>query len=265
MTYCKATTKICSFLLTLLLLLGSSLVSSESLYIYAGAGLKPALDILAARFEQREGVTIRIDYGGSGQILSRFQASHRGDLFIPGSKVHFAALNGSDELLSIHNLVMHTPVVGIFPDKKDLIQDFSDLSKQGIKVGVGDPKSMALGRTAEHILKNSPLESAIRNNIVVQAATVKQLTLYVLKGNIDAAIIGRSDVMQNQGKLKMIAIPPAWYKPEIIAVGVLSTTKLPDLANRFASLLSSQEGIDIFIKLGFLPYQKEPKLNDKDK
>jgi len=265
MTYYKATGRILPLLFICLLLLGTSFASSESLYIYAGAGLRPALDILATEFEKREGVSVRIDYGGSGQILSRFQVSHRGDLFIPGSKVHFAALSASDELLSVHDIVMHTPVVAIFPEKKDLIQDFSDLSQQGIKVGVGDPKSMALGRTAEHILKNSQLETAIRNNIVVQAATVKQLALYVLKGDIDAAIIGRSDVIQNKGKLTMLAIPSGWYEPEIIAVGVLSTTTKPDLSHRFASLLGSQEGIDTFIKLGFLPYQKTPILNKKDK
>ena len=40
----------------------------------------------------------------------------------------------------------------------DTIKTFSDLAKPGVRVGLGDPKAMALGRTAEDILKNSGLK-----------------------------------------------------------------------------------------------------------
>jgi molybdate transport system substrate-binding protein len=243
-------------LLTLSTLQGSAFATPLALHVYAGAGLRPALDKLASRFEMKEGVNIRIDYGGSGQILSRFQASHRGDLFIPGSKVHFSTLEKSGDLLSVQDIVMHTPVLAIFPDKKNQIKTFSDLAKSGVRLGVGDPKSMALGRTAEKILQHSQMEAAIRKNIVVQAATVKQLAMYVLRGDVDAAIIGRSDVIQNSDKLTMLAIPSEWYEPEVIAVGVLKTAEQHDLANRFATFLVSKEGIDTFIELGFLPCDK---------
>ena len=96
---------------------------------------------------------------------------------------------------------------------------------------------------------------------MVQAATVKQLAMYVLRGDVDAAIIGRSDVIQNPDKLMMIAIPSSWYQPEIIAVGVLNTTEQPDLAKRFAALLVSKEGVDTFVELGFLPCDKKLQLN----
>ena len=54
---------------------------------------------------------------------------------------------------------------------------FADLGKPGIRVGLGDPKAMALGRTAEDILDHSGLKQAIQKNTVVRAATVKQLML----------------------------------------------------------------------------------------
>jgi len=261
MKYLTGIIQFVSLLFILILFQENVFADPLALHIYAGAGLRPVLDKLASRFEMEEGVNIHIDYGGSGQILSRFQASHRGDLFIPGSKVHFSTLMEAHELLSVQDIVMHTPVVAIFPDKNEQIQVFSDLAKPGIRVGVGDPKSMALGRTAEDILKHTQVEAAIRKNIVVQAATVKQLAMYVLRGDVDAAIIGRSDVIQNPDKLMMISIPSSWYQPEVIAVGVLNTTEQPYLAKRFAALLVSKEGVDTFVGLGFLPCDKTPKLD----
>ena len=58
----------------------------------------------------------------------------------------------------------------------------------GVIVGMGDPKAMALGRTAEDILKASGLGEPIRKNTVVRAATVKQLVLYLLKGLAHAGL-----------------------------------------------------------------------------
>ena len=245
------------FLIAALIVFESSAFAvGKTLYIYAGAGLRPAMDKLAARFELQENIKVRIDYGGSGQILTRFKSSHKGDLFIPGSKVHFPKLALSNDLISVQDIVTHTPVIGVYRNKSDQIKSFSDLTKEGIKVGLGDPKSMALGRTAVSIIEHSQMEKAIRENVVVQAATVKQLAMYVIRGDIDAAIIGRSDVVQNADKLSMVAIPEDWYSPEIIAVGVLSTTKQPELSKRFADLLTSQVGISTFVSLGFLPYIK---------
>ena len=79
-------------------------------------------------------------------------------------------------------MVLHTPVVAVNRSSADKVKEFSDLAKPGLRVGLGDPKAMALGRTAEDILKNSKLKDAILKNVVVRAATVKQLTLYVVKG-----------------------------------------------------------------------------------
>lgn len=88
---------------------------------------------------------------------------------------------------------------------------------------------------------------------MVRAATVKQLAMYLIRGDVDAAIIGRSDVVQNSDKLTLIEISKAWYQPEIVAVGVLKTTVHAGLAKRFADLLASPEGIATFVADGFLP------------
>lgn len=230
---------------------------AEELMVYAGAGLRPAIDKIAALFEAKTGDKVVIDYGGSGQILTRFKASQKGDVFIPGSMIYFEKLG--DQVKNVQAVVEHIPVVGVSKAKATEITTFADLAKPGVKVGLGDPKAMALGRTAEEILKDSPIGSKILANTVVRAATVKQLTLYVLQGDVDAAIIGRSDAVQNADKITMIPIPPELYKAEIVGVGVLTTSAHPKLAQDFADLVASKEGVGVFEKMGFLPAPAKAK------
>lgn len=253
MEYFRRVNQFILIIVALIAFQGKLLADEVPLFIYVGAGLRPAMEKLALLFEDREGVKVRIDYGGSGQQLTRFKASHHGDLFVPGSKVYLDKLVATGQVSAIQNIVMHTPVVAIHRDKIKRLKLFSDLTLPGIKIGLGDPKSMALGRSAENILQLSGMAEAIQANTVVRTATVKQLAMYLIRGDVDAAIIGRSDVVQNSKQLEMIEIPKEWYQSEIVAVGLLSTTKQAALAKRFAELLVSPEGVAMFVDVGFLP------------
>lgn len=245
--------------ITILTLLGTQVVRAEELLVYAGAGLRPAMEPLATLFETQNHAKVLLEYGGSGQLLTRFQASRKGDVFVPGSKVYFEKLITAGDLKgTTQDIVAHTPVVGVTQAKATTIKNFSDLATPGVRVGLGDPKAMALGQTAETILAASGIGEAIRANVVLRAATVKQLALYVSQGDIDAAIIGRSDAILNTATMVMLEIPKHWYKPDIIAVGILSTTTHPDLAKRFADLLASPKGVAIFKQVGFLSIDKTP-------
>ncbi len=234
-----------------LLLLAATVTQAEQILVYSGAGLRPAVQEIALLYEKRAGVKVTVDYGGSGQLLTRFRASGKGDVFIPGSKIYFEKL-GKDVHPS-RDIVAHTPVIGVAKASANIVKSFADLAKPGVRVGLGDSKAMALGRTAEKILKASAYGDKIRANVVMRAGTVKQLALYVAQGDVDAAIIGRSDAVQNAKKITLVDIPNELFQPEIVAVGVLATSTKPKLAEGFADLLVSEEGVAIFERFGFLP------------
>jgi molybdate transport system substrate-binding protein len=124
-------------------------------------------------------------------------------------------------------------------------------------VGLGDPKAMALGRTADEILEKSDLTAKILPNVKVRAATVKQLALYVTRGDVDAGIIGRTDGVQFRDSVKMIEIDKSLYSPEIITSAVLKTSRHPKDARKLADFLSSTPAVKIFEKYGFLPLNSQ--------
>ncbi|PWC42375.1 molybdate ABC transporter substrate-binding protein [Azospirillum sp. TSO22-1] len=227
--------------------------AAQDLYAYVGAGLRPPVDALIDAFAAETGITVRAEYGGSGQLLARFEETGKGDLFIPGTMFYTDKLAEKGAVAAVTRLVVHGPVLAVAPGKADRIRSVADLAQPGVRVGLGDPQAMALGRTAEQILDKSGLGEAVRRNIAVRAATVKQLALYVLDGNVDAAIIGNSELAQNPGKLVAIAIPPEWYEAEYAAAAVLNTAAQPEAARRFAAFLASDKGLATFQRFGFPP------------
>ena len=76
--------------------------------------------------------------------------------------------------------------------------------------------------------------------------------MYLLNGEVDAAVIGRADAMKNRDKL--IILPSPEGSPEEVAtLAVLSTSASPAEAKQLAEYFSSPEGIKAFTDYGFLP------------
>lgn len=227
--------------------------AAQDLHAYVGAGLRPPVEVLIEAFTAETGIAVRAEYGGSGQLLARFEETGKGDLFIPGTMFYTDKLAAKGAVADVTRLVVHGPVLAVTPGMAGRIGSFADLAQPGLRLGLGDPQAMALGRTAEQILDKSGVGDAVRRNVTVRAATVKQLALYLLDGNVDAAIIGNAELAQSPGKLTAIAIPPDWYEAEYAAVAVLKTAARPDAAKRFAAFLASEKGLAVFQRYGFPP------------
>ncbi|MFO7984719.1 MAG: molybdate ABC transporter substrate-binding protein [Desulfatiglandaceae bacterium] len=226
---------------------------SADLLLFAGAGLRQPTDQLIRTFQEKTGHTVRVTYAGSGQLMSSILASGQGDLFMPGALFYIEKLENMGRIHSLKKVVAHTAVIGVNIHKENLVRTFDDLARPGLRLALGDPKAMALGRTALTILSHSPLKDAILKNVVVYGATVKQLAIYASQGDVDAAIIGRADAFQFRDRMKMIPIPQEYFQPETIAIAVLKNSKNAEAASRLRDFMASKQGIDVFEHFGFLP------------
>jgi molybdate transport system substrate-binding protein len=193
-----------------------------------------------------------VDYGGSGKQLVKYGTVRRGDLFMPGSYFYIDKLKEKGLVLSDSQVVRHTPVIAVNKKRKRAVKTLEDMAAPGIKLAVGDPKSMALGRTSMEIIKNAGLEKQFLDNVVVYGATVNQLSLYVVQGAVDAAIVARANAFMHQDTLDMFDIPANYYTPDIIGIAVLKTAKNTALAEQFKAFASSPGGIASFTRFGFM-------------
>lgn len=111
---------------------------------------------------------------------------------------------------------------------------------------------MALGKGAEKILELSGYQAQLNDKIVVKAATVKQLMLYLLNGDVDAAVVGRSGAWKVRDKVDLLP-NPAGTPEEKVTIALLASTKHPKEAKQLLDLFNSEQGVKYFVDEGFLP------------
>ena len=225
---------------------------ADELFLYAGAGLRKPTDKIITQFEQKTGHKVIVDYGGSGKQMAKYRTALRGDLFMPGSYFYIDKLKEKGLVLSDSQVVLHTPVIAVNKKGDHAVKTLADMAAPGIKLAMGDPKAMALGRTTMDIIKRAGLEKQFLDNVTVYGATVNQLTLYVVQRAVDAAIVARANAFVHQDTLDMYEIPTTCYTPEVIGVAVLKTAKDTALAEQFKAFVSGPGGTAYFTKFGFL-------------
>ena len=225
---------------------------ADELFLYVGAGLRKPTDKIISQFEQETGHKVIVDYGGSGNQMARYQTVLRGDLFMPGSYFYIDKLKEKGLVLSDSQVVLHTPVIAVNKKGNHAIKTLEDMAAPGIKLAMGDPKAMALGRTSMDIIKHAGLEKQFLDNVSVYGATVNQLTLYVVERAVDAAIVARANAFMHQDALDMFDIPTTYYTPEIIGIAVLKTAKDTALAEQFKTFVSGPQGTACLTTFGFL-------------
>lgn len=230
----------------------STNVSAAALHVYAGAGLREPIEKIVNQFEQQTGHTVTVEYGGSGQILTRYKITGQGDLFIPGSDRYISKLEKDGLVSASSKLVRHIPVIAIRKDKAANIHSVDELAATNLRLGLGDSKAMALGRSGEKLLKATGHYDDLMNKVVVRAATVKQLALYLLNGDVDAAVIGRASAWKARDKVVMLPNPEG-APEETAAIALLKSSQHPYEAKLLMEKLTSTKGIQAFTDAGFLP------------
>ncbi|MEN8169992.1 MAG: molybdate ABC transporter substrate-binding protein [Pseudomonadota bacterium] len=233
----------------ILALAGGCSQEVEPLVVYAGKGLKNAMEEVKQSFEQQEGIPITLIYAGSDTLLTTLQKTHKGDVFIPGSSSY---IKRAGELATTDQYVAHhTPIFAVRANTAKSLHSYPDLLKPGVQIAVGNKDMCAIGRIAEAILSSSALQETFRPNIVITGSTVNELLQLVVDGEVDAALLWTDMLQWPEAKgLIPIALPDDVNKPKEIRVTVLSTSTSPNQAMRFADFVAT-EGQDIFTKHGF--------------
>ncbi|MCB2182075.1 MAG: extracellular solute-binding protein [Desulfobulbaceae bacterium] len=232
-----------------ILLSNCSAKEEKPLLIYAGDGLKMAMQEVEEIFEERYQCEIQIIYAGSKSLLTALQRSRQGDIFIPGA-LHY--LEEAGDLVAHHHLIgHHVPVFAVHKDNQKKIRSYEDLTNKNISIAVGNKDTCSIGRLSDEIIRKQEFKEKISANMAVLASTVNALVSVLNQGTVDVAIIWL-DMLQWPEAAELTGIPIPSVKNEIqpIHVGVLTTSPHQELADTFAKFMVD-DGRDIFTKHGF--------------
>ena len=87
----------------------------------------------------------------------------------------------------------------------------------------------------------SGYQKQLNDKVVVKAATVKQLMLYLLNGDVDAAVVGRSGAWKVRDKVELLPSPKGTPE-ERVTIGLLSSSNIRKKLNSYLISLNLLKG-----------------------
>jgi molybdate transport system substrate-binding protein len=230
---------------------------AQEVTLSVAISMKDAVEELGRRFvASRPGVTLRYNFGSSGELQKQIEAGAPIDLFVS------AAQRQIDELEQTHLIVPGSrrvfarnvlTVVKPADSRLDLAKPGDLLDERVMRIAIGDPRTVPAGQYAEESLRAVGLWSRLQPKLVF-AGNVRQTLDYVARGEVDAGFVYTTDAAVRGGRVRE-AFRPAeeTYRPVVYPVAVVAGARQPALAQSFIELLLSPDGQAVLGRLGFQP------------
>jgi len=230
---------------------------AQDLTLSVAVSLKEVTEDLGRTFmAAHPGVTLRYNFGASGDLQKQIEAGAPVDVFLS------AALRQMDELEK-QNLIVTASrrafarniLVAVKPANSRVdISKTSDLAEAGVaRIAIGNPKTVPVGQYAEESLRALGLWDRLQPKLVF-AENVRQVLDYVVRGEVDAGFVYTTDAAtRTQGVKEAFRPPEDSYRPVVYPGAVVAASKQRALGLAFLDLLSSPQGRNTLNRFGFQP------------
>lgn len=249
--------------IAMLLFAGTSCGSPESISItaFCGSASKPAMEEAAAAFEEDTGIKVYLNFSGSGTMLSQLKVSGTGDLYIPGSPDYMelaVADNVADpETVTIISYLV--PAILVQAGNPENIARLSDLGREGIEIGVGNPEAVCVGLYAYEILEYNGLLTEIEPNIVTHAESCSKTATLVALKSVDA-ILGWRVFSEWHDTVDVVYLEPQQIpRLSYIPGAVTRFAQDSESALAFLDFLVSPRGQEIFAGWGYIAAEEDAR------
>jgi molybdate transport system substrate-binding protein len=224
--------------------------------LHCAAGLSKPVQRIAEAYEKETGHRINLQFGGSGTLLSGLQVSQQGDLFLAADESYTTQGREKGLISEVLSVATLTPVIAVKKGNPKGIKGLADLTREDVRLSLGDPKAAAIGQLSKTIFEEAGLwdkiEEAIQNRGLF-GATVNGLATDLSAGPIDASIIW-SAVADQFEKVEALPLDLGKQHTRLVTLGVLTAAKNPAAALHFARYITAKDkGLPIFSEEGFTP------------
>jgi len=238
--------------------------SGATLLVHAGAGIRPPLDKLGEMFQKETGVRVDYSYKGSGCLLADICLSKKGDVYIPGETFYMQQAKGKKFITKDRIVAGMTTVLIVQKGNPKKIRGLKDLSRPGLRLGMGDWEAVAAGKAAREALTRAGVFKEVQKNLVMSALNVIELGNAVKLGHLDAAIVwDATAALYKKTEMETISLPDEHRVYSPIPVGVLTFSKHPKEAERFMNFLASDSAAKVFQEYGYSVSKKKAPAAEK--
>ena len=227
---------------------------ASPLLFYCAAGIRKPVAAALEAYRQEYGVDVRLDFAGSGTLLSKLEVAQKGDLYLAGDASYIALGRERGLLAEAIPLAHMTPVIVVSKGNPKGIAGVADLARDDVRTAMGAPEAASISKQSQRLLESlghwTALEVAVRDHGVFKP-TVNEVANDVKLGAVDAGVVWDATAGQYP-ELESLAISGTEDFAQEVTVSVVAATKRPAAALRLARYLAARDkGLLFFEQEGF--------------
>jgi molybdate transport system substrate-binding protein len=237
--------------------------ADREINVAAAADLSVALQEVAAAYEKRTGVSVKLSFGASGALTQQIQNGAPFDIFFSADMDyprHLIADGNADGSslyrYAVGRLVLWVPKDSPLDVEHKGIEVLLDPSVK--KIAVANPQHAPYGRAAFATLKHYGLEQKVSDRLVV-GENVAQAAQFVESGNAQAGFVALAHAVAPamQGKGSYWIVPADAYPQLDQGVVLISHSAHQQDATAFLEYVKAADFASVLKRYGFsLPDMK---------
>jgi molybdate transport system substrate-binding protein len=210
---------------------------------------------LAASFEQRENIKIRIAQGGSEDLYQSAKKSRLGDLYLPGEP-SYRDKYLPEGLLGDYVVVGYNKLA-IFVQKgnpKKIKPQLKELLRKDLVLMIGNAQSGSVGLETKQTLDRFNLYPEVVSKSAFLMPDSRSLALSLKRGEADVTLSWRATAFfpDNAAYMDVVDLDSKIAPPQGLLLNQLTFSRNPEMARKFSDYVVSPEGQATFRKFGFL-------------
>jgi molybdate transport system substrate-binding protein len=229
---------------------------AEPLTVSAAISLKEAIAAVGKAYHDGGGDDVQFNFGASGALAMQIAQGAPVDVFVSADPEQVEKLiNDGKADAGTRRLVVENELVLIVnpSNANPALHDFGGLADPQVqRVAIGQPKVVPAGMYAMQVLDHLHLTNALQPKLIY-ASNVRQVLDYVVRNEVDAGIVYRTDALQAGEKVTVVYTAGAgMHEPIDYPAIMVSGTTHAEAARRFLDYLTNGEARTVFAARGFV-------------
>lgn len=225
--------------------------AEREIFLHCGNSMRPAAEVLAAEFQERYGIGVRLNFGGSSELLSSIELGETGDLYLPHDP--YAEILEEKGLLDHYEVVGYLEPVIIVPEgNPDGIKTMRELATRDLRISLPDRRYATAGQLVNKAFEEMGLTEEMEKNLTMEGRSHGDVAQALIWGHVDAAMVWNFIGYFYDDKLDMIYPPDTDFSEVRVTLCLLSNAQDREAANKFMELATSDFGRSVFKRYGYI-------------
>lgn len=225
----------------------------REILIYCGITMIKPMAEIAETIEKQENCKIIITKGGSGNLLKSIRINGVGDLYLSGSDSYIKTCLEEGIVTEIVFVGYNKAAMMVQKgNPKNITADLENLKKKNYYVVIGNPNSGSIGRETKKILEEKGIFQEVQANARELTTDSKKLIAVLKDKRADIVInwYATSTWEENKPYVDVLGIDEKYAQKKKLVLGLLKTSKYPEIARKFIEYAASEKGQELFKKYG---------------